>query len=188
MSKKFVQVLAIVVFVCFLVVVAVNVIQYVNASGSKVSNSINIDENVYYPVTKILDGDTIKVKVNSKTITVRMLGIDTPETVDPRKEVQCYGKEASDATKGLLSNNKVSLHLNPNREVSDKYGRYLAYVYLEDGTFVNEYLIENGYAKEYKYGKSYSERDNFRNVEIKARNSNLGLWAACNAVPSVSLY
>ncbi len=166
----------------------VNVIQYVNASDSKVSNSISIDENVYYPVTKVLDGDTIKVKVKDKTITVRMLGIDTPETVDPRKEVQCYGKEASDATKGMLSNNSVSLHLNPKREVLDKYGRYLAYVYLEDGTFVNEYLIENGYAKEYTYGKAYSLQSEFRNAEIKARNSNLGLWDACNAVPSVNLY
>lgn len=140
---------------------------------------VSIDENIYYPVTHILDGDTFGVTVKGKDITIRMLGIDTPETVDPRKPAQCYGKEASDETKRLLSDSHVQLKLNPKREVRDKYGRYLAYVYRDDGLFVNEYLLENGFAREYTYGKPYSLQGTFKVLEKKVQSEKKGLWKKC---------
>lgn len=140
---------------------------------------IAIDESVYYPVTQVKDGDTIKAKIGRKEITVRMLGIDTPETVDPRKPEQCFGREASDESKRLLTGKKVQLRLNPKREVKDKFGRYLAYVYLEDGTFVNEYMLRNGFAREYTFGKPYSMKEDFVATQNEARQRNIGLWRVC---------
>ncbi|MEN9524178.1 MAG: hypothetical protein RL536_247 [Candidatus Parcubacteria bacterium] len=146
---------------------------------------ITIDGNKSYHVEYVLDGDTFKVKVGSHIVTVRMLGIDTPESVDPRKQVQCYGQEASLETKNLLMGKNVRLTLNPNREEKDKYGRYLAYVYLRSGAneetdlFVNEFLLKNGYAREYTYGKTYMYQEEFKKIENDAKEAGRGLWGAC---------
>lgn len=140
--------------------------------------TISIDEDSQYPIERVIDGDTFTAKIGWHEITVRMLGIDTPETVDPRKPVQCFGKEASDQTKNLLNGKAVQLKFNPNREKKDKYGRYLAYVYAGD-LFVNEFLLENGYAREYTYGKPYIFQKDFREIEKIAKDSKKGLWGKC---------
>ncbi len=145
-----------------------------------VATAVSIDENQSYPVTYVTDGDTFKVKIGRHIETVRMLGIDTPETVDPRKPVQCYGKEASDETKSLLTGKTVRLKLNPNREEKDKYGRYLAYVYLGD-KFVNENLLEQGFAREYTYGTPYMFQKEFRGIEKMAKEAKEGLWGVCES-------
>ncbi len=146
-----------------------------------IASAVTINPDKLYTVTHVIDGDTFKAKVGSHTVTVRMLGIDTPETVDPRKPVQCYGKEASDETKSLLTDKEVHLKLNPNREEKDKYGRYLAYVYRGDGLFVNEELIKGGFAHEYTYGKKYDFQKEFREVEKVAKDTKTGLWGVCVA-------
>ncbi len=143
---------------------------------------ISIDQEKLYQIVYVVDGDTFNVKIGSHEIRVRMLGIDTPEAVDPRKPVQCYGNEASDQTKELLSGRQVRLKLNPDREEKDKYGRYLAYVYRDDNLFVNEFLLENGFAREYTYGKSYMLQEEFREIENKAKTENIGLWSTCAQV------
>lgn len=149
------------------------------ASDTGHTKPVPIDQEMYYPVTRVIDGDTFNAQVNEKEITIRMLGINTPETVDPRKSPECFGKEASDETKLLLGHRSVQLKLNPKREVQDKYGRYLAYVYRADGLFINEYLLKGGYAREYTYGKPYSEQRNFKKVEKVAQQGRVGLWSAC---------
>jgi micrococcal nuclease len=140
---------------------------------------VHIDPETLYPVTTVLDGDTFKVIVDKKVITVRLLGIDTPETVDPRKPAQCFGKEASEETKKLLLGQQVYVKLNPKREVTDKYGRYLVYVYRQDGLFVNEYLLQQGFAREYTYGSPYSFQKEFKQVQQESMNAKHGLWARC---------
>ena len=135
-------------------------------------------DNSGYKVKYVIDGDTFKVRIGRHDVTVRMLGINTPETVDPRKPAQCFGKEASDQTKALLTDKMVQLKLNPKREEKDKYGRYLAYVYVGD-IFVNKTLIENGYAREYTYGKGYMFQKEFRVAEKVAKDLGNGLWGAC---------
>ena len=140
----------------------------------------SINENELYQVTQVQDGDTFKVKIGRHIETVRMLGIDTPETVDPRKPVQCYGKEASEKTKSLLTGQQVYLKLNPNREEKDKYGRYLAYVFLGN-TFVNELLLREGHAREYTFGTPYQHQKEFRDIEKEEKKAAKGLWAACEA-------
>lgn len=140
--------------------------------------TISINEDSKYQIERVIDGDTFTMKIGWHEITVRMLGIDTPETVDPRKPAQCFGQEASDQTKSLLNGKAVQLKFNPNREKKDKYGRYLGYVYADD-LFVNEFLLENGYAREYTYGKPYIFQKNFREIEKTAKENKKGLWGRC---------
>lgn len=125
---------------------------------------------------KIIDGDTFDVKINKQVVRVRLLGVDTPETVDPRKAVQCFGKEASDKMKELLIGYSVTLETDPTQSMTDKYGRLLAYVYRDDGLFINKYLLENGYAHEYTYNIPYQKMDEFKALERQARDNRVGLW------------
>ncbi len=140
----------------------------------------DIKQNTLYKVNYIYDGDTISILYKSRQKTIRLLGIDTPETVDPRKPIQCFGEQASLKTKELLNNRSVSLVFNLNREQKDKYNRYLGYVYRDDGLDINKYLIEHGYAKEYTYGKSYDRQKEFRKIEKQAKEKSIGLWNTDN--------
>jgi len=127
-------------------------------------------------VTKIVDGDTIKVEINNQIETVRLIGIDTPETKDPRKTVQCFGKEASEKTKELLENKMVRLEADSTQTDRDKYSRLLRYIYLTDGTFINKKLIEEGFAFEYTYQIPYLYQEEFKAAQKLAETNNLGLW------------
>src|SRR3989338_2713088 len=98
-----------------------------------------------YLVTKVVDGDTIEIEGGEK---VRLIGIDTPETVDPRRPVGCYGVEASNTTKSLLEGKRVSMESDLTDK--DKYNRLLRYVWVNN-LFVNEYLVREGLAKSYSY-------------------------------------
>ena len=132
-----------------------------------------------YTVDRVIDGDTIEVSVGgSEKVPVRLLGINAPETVDPRKQPQCYGKEASDKTKELLTAKaQVKIHIDSVKGPTEKYGRLLAYVTrASDGLLINKYLIENGFAREYTYENAYGFQSEFRAAEQAAKESNLGLW------------
>jgi micrococcal nuclease len=150
-----------------------------SSKASYANPVVHIDQTAYYPVTHVMDGDTIAVNINGTAVPIRLLGIDTPETVDPRKPVRCYGPEASAETKSLVTGKTVRLALNPNREMTDKYGRYLAYVYIDGGVFLNDYLVSNGFAREYTVGSAYSFQAQFRNDQAQAQQKDLGLWKAC---------
>lgn len=129
-----------------------------------------------YSVTTVSDGDTIKVLVGGKTETVRLIGVDTPETKDPRKAVQCYGTEASTYTKTTLLGKSVSLAQDDSQQNRDKYGRLLRYVFLEDGTNFNEQLIRAGYAYEYTYRTPYQYQSAFKQAQQEAKANSVGLW------------
>lgn len=129
-----------------------------------------------YSVTKVVDGDTIAISKDGKTETVRLIGIDTPETVDTRVEVQCFGKESSDKLKALLSGKKVRLEMDEGEGARDKYKRLLAYIFREDGLFANKYMIEEGYAYEYTYDTAYKYQKEFKEAEESAKNGEKGLW------------
>ena len=130
----------------------------------------------YYSVVKVVDGDTIKVDINGNIEKLRLIGLDTPETVDPRKPVQCFGVEASNKAKELLQGKKVKLENDASQGERDKYNRLLRYVYLEDGTFFNKLMIESGYGHEYTYNIPYKYQKEFMEAETYARENNLGLW------------
>ncbi len=130
-------------------------------------------------VLRVVDGDTIHVEIDNKEETVRLIGVDTPETVDPRKPVQCFGKEASNFTKQTLSDKTVFLEKDETQGNLDKYQRLLRYIFLEDGTNVNKLLIQEGYAHEYTYHLPYKYQSEFKQAEKEARENNKGLWAVC---------
>lgn len=129
-------------------------------------------------VARVVDGDTIVLDDGQK---VRLIGVDTPETVDPRKPVQYFGKKASAFTRLELEGKRVRLEYDWER--TDKYGRTLAYIYLEDGTFFNAKLISSGYAHAYtKHPFKQEFMDLFRQLERDARENGRGLWAADSSV------
>jgi len=135
-----------------------------------------------FSIVKVVDGDTIKVDINGTTETLRLIGIDTPETVDPRKPVECFGIEASNKAKELLISKKVRLESDQASGERGIYGRLLRYVWLEDGTFFNKQMIFDGYANEYTYNIPYKYQNEFKQAEKEARENKRGLWAddACS--------
>lgn len=159
-----------------ILIILVIIICYIGYLFSKnpENKTIKIDKNEIFKVEKVIDGDTIEIRMKGKIVTVRMLGIDTPETVDPRKPIQCFGKEASDKTKELLNEHYVKI----DGSFFDKYNRLLAYVYENSsGIMINKYLIENGFAKEYTYGNSkYSMQNEFKALQKQAKKTKIGLW------------
>lgn len=140
-----------------------------------------------YKVTKVIDGDTIDVQLGKKTERIRMIGTDTPETVDPRKPVQCFGKEASARTKALLLGKPVKLVADPTQGDRDKYGRLLRYI-VADGLNFNKRLIVEGYAYEYTYNIPYKHQAEFKKAQKAAQTAKKGLWAttACAGKTAIS--
>lgn len=130
-----------------------------------------------FPVVSIVDGDTIKVDINGIVEIIRLIGIDTPEVVDPRKPVECFGVEASNKAKEILAGQSVRLEADPTQGDRDSYGRLLRYVFLSDGRNFNKLMIEQGYAHEYTYNLPYKYQTEFKQAENYARENKLGLWA-----------
>ena len=147
----------------------------VNAVNAK--PEISPVPETYYPITKVVDGDTIVVNMNGKNETIRLIGLDTPETVDPRKPVQCFGEEASKKAKELLTGKMVRIEVDPSQGERDKYGRLLAYVFLENAVFFNQLMISEGYGHEYTYNLPYKYQKEFKEAEKTAREEKRGLWA-----------
>jgi len=131
----------------------------------------------WHRVVHVVDGDTLSIELDGKAVTLRLIGLDTPETVDPRKPVQCFGKEASDEAKRLLTSTSVRLEYDDSQGAYDKYGRTLAYLYLEDGRLFNMYMIAEGYGHEYTYDTPYRYQMEFKAAEETVRSERRGLWA-----------
>ena len=123
-------------------------------------------------VERVVDGDTIIVEGVGR---VRLIGVDTPETVHPNRPVEFFGKEASAFAKRLLEGKRVRLEYDQERH--DRYGRTLAYVYLDDGTFVNAEIIRRGYGHAYTRFP-FRHIEAFREFEREARDNRRGLWGA----------
>jgi micrococcal nuclease len=136
-----------------------------------------------FVVTKVVDGDTIHVNANGQRLKIRVIGLDTPESVDPRKPVQCFALEASAQAKTILGGQSVYLETDPSQDTVDKYGRTLAYVWTASGRLFNLDMIAYGYAHEYTYNLPYRYQQDFRAAEDDARTHERGLWSpnACAA-------
>lgn len=136
------------------------------------------DGDAWAAVVDVIDGDTIRVQFDDGEVaTVRYLLVDTPETVHPRRGVDCYGPEASARNRELVEGRAVWLE----RDISqtDRYGRLLRYVYLEDGTSVNAALLEGGYAQVVTYPPDVRHVDAYRDLQRAAREAGAGLWGGC---------
>lgn len=132
-------------------------------------------------VINVIDGDTVKVNVRGTEETIRLLLVDTPETVHPTKPVQPFGKEASDFSKSIMPAGKaIKVELDVSER--DKYGRLLAYIYV-DGKMVNETLLEKGLARvAYVYAPNTRYVDEFREIQSKTQKQAIGIWSIENYV------
>lgn len=137
-------------------------------------------------VVRAVDGDTLDVELGGQNETVRLIGIDTPETHDPRKPVQCFGEAAAAHARELMEGRNVRLEADPTNSNRDKYNRLLRYVYLPDGQLVNAQLISDGYAFAYVVFP-YTRLNEFRALEAQAQQANRGLWAGCNVDQSQTI-
>ena len=138
------------------------------------------------PVLRVVDGDTIHVLVEGRDTTVRLLGINTPETVKPNSPVECFGPEASAFTKQTLDGQRVTLEFDDSQGRLDRYGRTLAYVWLAgpDGgrDLFNRDLVASGYAYQRQYGPApVSWQSELVDAENQARSAGTGLWGACRS-------
>ncbi len=155
--------------------VSANEVQEPNLTPETAPQAQEIPQD-YHPVMAVVDGDTVKVNIDGKEEALRLIGMDTPETVDPRKPVQCFAKEASAKAKEILTGKRVKLEADPSQGERDKYDRLLRYLYLEDGTLYNQMMIEEGYAHEYTYNTPYKYQEEFKQAEARARESKKGFW------------
>lgn len=130
----------------------------------------SVIEHEWRTVTRVVDGDTLMLDGRER---VRLVGLDTPESVDPRRPVQRFGREAAEFTRSMTQGKRVRLEFDQQR--TDVYGRTLAYVYLEDGTFLNAEIIKQGYGFAYtRFPFRYM--DEFKRYEREARAMRRGLW------------
>jgi micrococcal nuclease len=127
-------------------------------------------------VVRVVDGDTIIVRLQGRDYRVRYIGINTPESADPRREVQCFGREAAARNRELVEGKTVWLE----RDVSetDQYGRLLRYVFVE-GRMVNAELVREGYARAVTFPPDVRYAELFRALEREAREARRGLWGRC---------
>ncbi len=144
-----------------------------SATGSTVSDP------AVGAIDDVIDGDTVIVRIGGHDQTVRLLGIDTPETVKPNSPVECYGPEASALTSALLAEG-TAVRLVRDVEPRDAYGRLLAYVYrVDDGLFVNLHLVQVGAAVPLTFEPNTTYADRFVAAATTAERDGLGLWGTC---------
>lgn len=142
-------------------------------------------------VTRVVDGDTIEARIGGEVEDVRLIGVDTPETVKPGEPVQCFGPRASDFTHRQLEGRRVRLVFGVERR--DVYGRLLAYIYVEDSTldvsrpvqsptrgrFFNSILIRRGFARALTIPPNDRFAARFERLALAAGRAGRGLWGAC---------
>jgi endonuclease YncB( thermonuclease family) len=129
-------------------------------------------------VTEVVDGDTIRVKLSTGIERVRIIGIDTPETVDPNRPPACYGAEATAFAKRVLGGKSVILEADPTQDVRDRYDRLLAHVYVSGDLYAAE-AIAGGYGIHYFYERPSIHAAELSAAEKTARDAELGIWSAC---------
>ncbi|MBL8015420.1 MAG: thermonuclease family protein [Candidatus Doudnabacteria bacterium] len=145
-----------------------------------------VSDKAFFAVSRVVDGDTFRIQTSDGEETVRLIGVNTPETVDPRREVECYGKEASAELKNLIEGKEVYIQFDTTQGERDKYGRLLVYAWVndEDPTvsaqrFINLELIRGGFAYEYTYNTPYKYQAQFKAAQLEAQSLQLGLWGSC---------
>ena len=146
--------------------------------GESLLANEEIRKSPTYKVLRVVDGDTIRIDYNGKDEKVRFIGLDTPETKDPRKPIQCFGREATAKMTEFAENKNIRLEFDKTQGERDKYGRLLAFVYSEDNKNLAYEMIRQGYGNEYTYNSNpYKYQNEFKEAARKAREENKGLWA-----------
>jgi len=131
-------------------------------------------------VVRVVDGDTIHVRLDGRREKVRYIGVDTPESVKPGAPVECFAGRAGEFNRRLIAGERV--RLVSDLEPRDRYGRLLAYVYrVRDGLFVNAELVRRGYAETLTVPPNVEHAAELRRLASAARRGGRGLWSACGS-------
>jgi len=148
--------------------------------SDKKASSPSLNQELSYKVLSVIDGDTIVVAIEGNKETVRVLGINTPETKHSPQGEECYGEEASGEASKLLQNMEVKLEVDPTQDTRDKYNRLLAYITLPDGRDFGQVMIADGFAYEYTFmGRKYKNQALYQQSEEFAKAQAVGLWNVC---------
>ena len=148
-----------------------------HTNSSPHASALSFASDTPFQVVKVVDGDTVDIAQDDKSVRVRLIGINSPENVDPRRPVECFGKEASNHAKEILSGKTVRIELDSSQGMYDKYGRLLAYIILQGGASFNQKMIAEGYAYEYTYDRPYKYQKTFKAAQVNAHEHLLGLWS-----------
>jgi micrococcal nuclease len=133
---------------------------------------------VVVPVVRVVDGDTVRVRLEGRSEPVRYIGIDTPESQKPDTPVQCFARRAEAENARLVARERVRLVFDVERR--DRFGRLLAYVYrVRDGVFVNAALVRGGFARTLTIPPNVRFAEHFAALAADARRAGRGLWSAC---------
>ena len=152
----------------------VNIQDYITVTDEQTLYESTLNNSNTYEVIRVVDGDTFVIEYEGAQEKVRLIGVDTPESVHPNKEKNTeFGNEVSSYSKEQLTGKKVALEFDVEKR--DKYGRLLAYVYL-DGQMYNKILLEKGYAKIATYPPNVKYVDDFTKIQKQAREDKQGLW------------
>ena len=156
----------------------IDIQDYINVEATRqteVEKIQQVNSSNFYEVVRVVDGDTFVINYNGTSEKVRLIGIDTPESVHPNKEKNTeFGNEVSDFSKQMLTDKQVQIEFDV--EERDQYGRLLAYAYL-DGQMYNKILLEKGYAKLATYPPNVKYVEEFTEIQKQARKAKVGLWA-----------
>jgi micrococcal nuclease len=198
-AKTFAQIILLIIIVAIIYAIINTFNNYF--VNNKIDNRKLFIQNLAfdYRVTRVIDGDTLEIeRLDGKNIfdfgkevKVRLIGINSPESVDPRRPVECFGEEAKEFVDDIADSKIAALELDNSQSRVDKYGRLLAYVFVkksgikdENVIFLNEEAIKEGYAYEYTYEYPYKYQQNFKSLQAIARANKLGLWSinTCNGL------
>lgn len=168
-----------IILVLFAVIVITNLGSGIDAGG--IFPELKAEgRTVRGKVVRVIDGDTLEVRTAQGKETVRMLGIDTPETVRPGVAVECGGPQASAFMKRLAEGTSVKLVTDPTQDERDRYGRLLAYVYPSFGQVTyQQRILAAGWAEVYVYGRKFRRHKIFAEAEGRARAKGAGVWSLC---------
>ena len=149
------------------------------SSCTFIRTTTGADERVIGTVVEHVDGDTLTVRLHGRSQDVRLIGVDTPETKHPTKPVECGGPEASAFTAAQFPLGE-KVEVVRDVEARDRYGRLLAYIYRQrDGLFLNQALLENGFAKAYPFEPNTMYSTEFAALALTAQHNGVGMWAMC---------
>lgn len=164
-----------ILLIFLIVLISISSISCEDEFENKKADNVTIN---LFTVVKVTDGDTFTIDSSGRKIKIRPIGIDAPETrKTPKEDKQCYGKEAADYLKKMILGRKVRIELDKDR--LDQYKRTLAYVYLEDSTFVNAELVRNGYADTMNFAPNLKYKDTFLKLRNEAKENKRGMWGQC---------
>jgi micrococcal nuclease len=145
------------------------------AENNNIEKKIENPRYYWHKVTRVIDGDTLKASIDGREATIRVIGIDTPESTT---KIECYGQESSSKSKELLQGKWIQIERDSSQDNKDKYGRLLRFVWLGNATDFGKQMINEGYAFEYTYNKPYKYQSEYKSSEASTKVSKRGLWAS----------